>query len=714
MNHPSIILQLKNTNELSSSKIAVKYFQKNNDLSKDKQNAHFKYHKLYSPSKTSRNSPKVSEKMKIKLKYKKKYEDLKKVFQIPQKSKPNESSAFLWPKLTKAKLPFTFKKKISPEEKKKKIRSLKPTRKFHNFYTVKWLRSKYSDSLLEKSINTLLPDNGKPVIPDDETEEEKNHRILMEFLDSLKPVNEKEKNVNINPKYFFDKETFEKILKLKKIFLEFDEDGSRKMELDEMLTMFNQNHINADIKELVNLFFKNQKFKEKDVMNLYLDFYQFMEFAINKEQAFRDFMREIKEKYKRNKNWKDDHNTYLPMNFNLVLDYFILKGKERSAIEVIENSINAMDKVLNNDKKHKNSNPNSNLLSPINRKDTIDTKFSNFLNKLSSTDFKAMPISLSGIDIAKTYTFKEKNINSNNSKDMSSEESDKIDTEQLEKINFKEPMKEFEKLINTHGIRIEKSNDVKPKKNYEKKISKMFTRYNSVVSDKSTNFGKTASINKIMSTKNILESINDSSANGKNANGDDSKEQNKTIIYDIFNKLLNRRIILKKNSNSYDRFNNPKCNTQTNNNQIKLIKKLNIPENIKDSNDIKTNNNSPKENKEFYNNSFLNKKKLKSNNSKNSVNSYSGIKLYPLSSSRGDTKSMTKFPSNEDFNKFMVSDYLKKNSNIFSVNETFSNFSKSKSNKKYNKFTSLEKSIKKKNYYKYDYVPKELFLDSFN
>ena len=26
-----------------------------------------------------------------------------------------------------------------------------------------------------------------------------------------------------------------------------------------MLTMFNQNHINADIKELVNLFFKNQK-----------------------------------------------------------------------------------------------------------------------------------------------------------------------------------------------------------------------------------------------------------------------------------------------------------------------------------------------------------------------------------------------------------------------------------------------------------------------
>ena len=659
MNQPSLILQLNNSNELSSSKIAVKYFQKNNDLSKNKQNVHFKYLNLYNTPKTSRNSPKVSEKSKIKLKYKKKYEALKKVFQIHQKSKQTEPSEFLWPKLTKAKLPFTFKKKISPEEKKKKIRSLKPTRKLHNFDTVKWLRSKYSDSILEKSINTLLPNNGKPVIPDDETEEEKNHRLLMEFLVSSKPVNEKEKNVDINPKYFFDKVTFEKILKLKKIFLEFDEDGSRKMELDEMLTMFNQNHINVDIKELVNLFFKSKKFKEKDIMKLYLDFYQFMEFAINKEQDFRDFMREIKEKYKRSKDWKDDHNTYLPMNFNLVLDYFIIKGKERSAIEVIENSINAMDKVLNNDKKNKNSNSNSNsniLQSPINRKDTIDTKFSNYLNKLSSQNFKVMPISLYGIDIAKTYTFKEKHID----KDISSEESDKIDNEQLEKINFKEPMKEFEKLINNHGIKIEKNNNIKPKKNYEEKIGKMFMRYNSMVSDRSTTFGKTASINKIMSTKNILESINDSSANRKNSNGDDSKDQNKTIIYDLFNKLLNRRIAQKKNSINYDRFNNPKSNTQTNSNQIKLIKKLNIPENIKDLNDIKKINNSPKANMEFYNNSFLNKKKLKSNNSKNSVNSYSGLKLCPLSSSRGDTKSMTKFPSNEDFNKFMISDYLKK------------------------------------------------------
>ena len=37
------------------------------------------------------------------------------------------------------------------------------------------------------------------------------------------------------------------------------------------------------------------------------------------------------------------------MNFNLMFDYFLVKGKERASIEAIENSINEMDKNINND-----------------------------------------------------------------------------------------------------------------------------------------------------------------------------------------------------------------------------------------------------------------------------------------------------------------------------------------------------------------------------
>ena len=84
------------------------------------------------------------------------------------------------------------------------------------------------------------------------------------------------KNVNINPKYFFNDKTFEKVLKLKEIFLEFDEDGSRKMEINEMEEMFNTNHICATINELVTLFFKDKVIKQDEIMSLFLDFYQFM------------------------------------------------------------------------------------------------------------------------------------------------------------------------------------------------------------------------------------------------------------------------------------------------------------------------------------------------------------------------------------------------------------------------------------------------------
>ena len=190
----------------------------------------------------------------------------------------------------------------------------------------------------------MLPDNGKPVVPDDESEEDKKHRLLMEYLDSLyKKVPDREKYVNINPKYFFDRRTFEKILKFKEIFLEFDEDQSRKMEIDEMVEMFNQNHINANLRDLVNLFFKGKNIKEEDIMKLYLDFYQFMNFALTKDQDFREFMREIKSKNKKseedinNKTDEGEEETgYLPMNFNLMFDYFLIKGKERASIEAIE------------------------------------------------------------------------------------------------------------------------------------------------------------------------------------------------------------------------------------------------------------------------------------------------------------------------------------------------------------------------------------------
>ena len=289
---------------------------------------------------------------------------LSNVFKKPKDQSKNKKT--LWPKITHPKLPFSKRLRLPLEERKRLIREQKPNRIYHDFYMIKWLRNKYSDSLIEKSVFSMLPDNGKPVVPEDESPEEKKHRLLMEFLDSLyKKVPEREKHVNINPKYFFDQKTFQKILKFKEIFLEFDEDQSRKMEIDEMVEMFNQNHIDANLEDLRNLFFKDKHVKKEDIMKLYLDFYQFMNFALTKDQDFRQFMREIKakrkSKIKDGKNNEEDEVGYLPMNFNLMFDYFLMKGKERASYEEITKSIVEMDKIINNNKNIDNVNTNNDI-----------------------------------------------------------------------------------------------------------------------------------------------------------------------------------------------------------------------------------------------------------------------------------------------------------------------------------------------------------------
>lgn len=299
-------------------------------------------------------------------------------------------------KYTIAKSPFTERNGMSIELWKQHIRDLKPNLNYHDFHTIKWLRKKCSENVIKKSIATLFPNNGKPVIDSKaEPHNQKRQRLQREWLDSHAQPKDNFKNVVINPKYFFNQKTFEKILKLKEIFLEFDEDGSRKMEINEIEEMFNINKIEASISELVNLFFKNRKGNKEDIHKLYLDFYQFMQFALKKDQDFRLFMRKIKMKVKTkqinntststispnlnghkhrysNSNYspfdenpdndyhnfpipianKEEEDRYLPMSFNLVLDYFITKGKERNSKAIIEKGIKEIDKIILN----KNSN----------------------------------------------------------------------------------------------------------------------------------------------------------------------------------------------------------------------------------------------------------------------------------------------------------------------------------------------------------------------
>ena len=410
---------------------------KNVIIPSEKQKSPSFYQKIYSITPDSLNNSKEEKNQNKTLK--KKSVSLKNIFKKPKFL----STPFQFKKITDPKSPFS-KRTIEPKEQRdNRIKLKKPSQIFHNFETIQWLRKKFSENILNKSIYTLLPNNGKPVIPENETEENKRHRKMMEYLEKLKEPIGREKFVSINPKYFFNRTTFELVLKLKKIFLEFDADGNRRMELDEMLEMFESNKISANINDLVELFFKGKKFKEKEVLKLYLNFHQFINFALTKDQDFRQFMRNIKERAEKEKikakknmgimggkknNPDEEKDGYLPMSFKSLLDYFIDKGKERSSKEIINNAIKEMNDIIN---KNKTSTTNHN----VNKKFITQKTFKINDSESSKNLSKKKPIVSKKTLQPKTYS----NLYINDGRQVtraSSRKRNKFFEEDLEKLNI--------------------------------------------------------------------------------------------------------------------------------------------------------------------------------------------------------------------------------------------------------------------------------------
>ena len=398
---------------------------------------------------------------------------LKKVFQKPIFPKPK----FQFRKITIAKSPFTQreKEKESEEEKKERIKLSKPSKLFHTFLNIQWLRRKFPESVINKSIYTLLPNNGKPVIPDDESEEDKRHRLMIEFLEEMKGPVGKEKYIDINPKYFFNKQTWDTVQKLKQIFLDFDADGNRRFELDEMQEMFESNKIFASINDLVDLFFKGKKFKQSEIMKLYLNFHQFINFGLTKDKEFREFMRNIKEKAEKGKNTntnksqmssenseetektgknEEEKGQYLPMDFKSLLDYFVERGRQRDAKEVINKAIKDMEEIIDMEKKknkneeeEKTENSNSN----INKRKTFLTQ-----KTINPSQIKNI---IKGIKhVTKNQDKNLKEALESVDFDFNEEDEIKIDYDkQLSEIDFNKLINEFSTLFSLSQIQKKKT-----------------------------------------------------------------------------------------------------------------------------------------------------------------------------------------------------------------------------------------------------------------
>ena len=125
------------------------------------------------------------------------------------KRKISSKKKHLWPKVTNPYWPFSLKRNEPKLSVQNRLSSAKPSGKYHNFSTIRWLNQKYTDSVKQKSIFSLLPNKGKVIVPEEESEKSKRHRKIVEYLQSFRAPKAREKNVEINPKYFYNKQTEE-------------------------------------------------------------------------------------------------------------------------------------------------------------------------------------------------------------------------------------------------------------------------------------------------------------------------------------------------------------------------------------------------------------------------------------------------------------------------------------------------------------------------
>ena len=708
------------------------YFSKSKDSNKSKENNNKKtiqknkssyYQKIYAIHSERDEENKELNKSLLKLKKQKenqkKTDSLMKVFKGPQKDDKNGPK---WPKVTHPKLPFSKIKKEDSEAKRMKKELLRPSRLYHDFHTIQWLRKKYSDSVIEKSVFSILPEEGKARIPINESESKKRQRKMMEYLDSFKGPIGKEKYVNINPKYLYNETTYDKIKKLKEIFLEFDGNGYRKMEMNELLSLFNQNNIRADIKELVNLFFKEKKVKREDYSKLYLNFYQFLTFALTKEQDFRQFMRNIKTKYNKNNDEENkDKDIYLPMNINLVLDYFINKGKERSSIQKIEKAINEMDNIIkensllsnrvsqkellyydikNESKNKKIKKKNNNKLE--NGKNNENIRETNReLSKILGHNYNSLELS------------EQKNLSKNNIKAV--KKNDEIE-EKFEKIDFKQLIQEFSNLFNYSGLNKIENNDNKIEK---KKINK-----NNFI-NRVNNFNKEKRKSQDIKSLSVLNVLSPSNYTNKNRIIFNSSQYNRKILdtpelyiladnesevmCDALKQKMNENTILKMNVKNYEKFHDIKFALDATKEQIKEMNK-NLNENNKAfkrsgsqgalpeiSMIINLNKN---ENKYSINNNF---KKIDTLNNKSKQLSNYKNKSVKISKRIGQS-----LINNKSINNNYLSDINNNYSRFSKTNRTFLNIFCGKS--QLINMSQDQTDYASKN--KFDYVPPELIFTS--
>lgn len=198
-----------------------------------------------------------------------------------------------------------------------------------NTSTIKWMRNKVKPEVISSSLTSLL------------LEKEKKIPLILQilngtqFLNSLTKDNASNKS-NMNPQMFFNETTLKKIHQIRDLFIDFDEDRSRTLDVSELHKMFNSNQIPLTKRELVKLFGKGIKNKIEDYR---LSFFDIVLFSLSEKHNynFRNLMKKVKKRV--------DKDIYIPLDFNTALEYIYNKGLIKKSLKKIERGIKTLNRL---------------------------------------------------------------------------------------------------------------------------------------------------------------------------------------------------------------------------------------------------------------------------------------------------------------------------------------------------------------------------------
>lgn len=222
---------------------------------------------------------------------------------------------------------------------------------YYDLSTIKWMRNKVKPEVISKSIDNLLIQK--------ENEEgvlikliKYSSRNKLEKCQSLQDIINKKIRLGYNPALFFQKDSLDKIFKLRNLFSIYDDNSERKLTINKLNKLFNLNHSKSLQKELKCLFSKlninnkSNEIKKEEEEKVSLN--DLVNFSLNdkSKQKYLSLLKKINDNTSHSIETNNSH--YLPLDFERALLYYHDYNRTQNSIHRIKNEIQQIENAQRN------------------------------------------------------------------------------------------------------------------------------------------------------------------------------------------------------------------------------------------------------------------------------------------------------------------------------------------------------------------------------